>query len=337
MRSSGPNVFATTLGRGWYSLPVDAFTRVLGYSTFGNRTLRVAVSVDVQSADGAVARWTGGTGAGWKHSQGPIVTDHLFLGEVYDARRETPGWTLPNFDDTAWTLATVVTALPVGANRLEALQIPPIRQLDPMTPVSVSEVPPGSGVYIFDLGSNFAGICAVRVEDTSSASAGDVMTVRHAETVDDNGVLVQNWLLGNSAENSTYIFRGDDSTEIFQPSFSYFGFRFVEVVGFPSGRPPLDAVTCRFTHTDLGRGSSFETVGALGSGGVGPASLLNGIQGLILRSALSNYHSHPTDCPSREKVQSHAAPCSVFVQQICRMCPLETLSFVLERKSHSDP
>jgi alpha-L-rhamnosidase len=130
-------------------------------------------------------------------------------------------------------------------------------------------------------------------------------------------------------ENSSYVFRADGTKEVFRPLFSYFGFRFVKVVGFP-GTPNLDDLTCWFSHTDLPQQSSirFYSNGPSGSGTVAgavagavavtvavagtsatqesgapldSAALLNGIQGLIRASALSNYYSHPTDCPSREK------------------------------------
>ena len=169
LRSGGAeNVFATTLGRGWYSLPEDGFTAKLGYRTLGKRSLRVLITAIVSDADGERSQWRTGTDGKWRHAAGPIVGDHLFLGEVVDGRRETPGWTDAGFDDSAWSAVAPASVLPNAA--LEALQIPAIRKVTPFQPVAVKEL--SAGVYVYDLKQNMAGICSVRVDDTSAASPG---------------------------------------------------------------------------------------------------------------------------------------------------------------------
>jgi hypothetical protein len=116
----GNNTLAVLLGRGWYALPQDAFTRVLGYRTVGHRALRVHCRVTL--TDGQTLRfWTGG-GRGreghsggsmeWTHAAGELVRDHLFLGETVDKRLATPGWQLPTFDASGWAVAAAAVPPP---------------------------------------------------------------------------------------------------------------------------------------------------------------------------------------------------------------------------------
>ena len=113
LRAGGAeNVLATTLGRGWWAMPDDnGQAAALGYATIGARSLRVLVTAQLGVPGGGAAAtpWRlEGDGVGWKHARGPVVHDNLFLGTVLDGRRETPGWTLPGFDDAAWEDADIL-------------------------------------------------------------------------------------------------------------------------------------------------------------------------------------------------------------------------------------
>eukprot|EP00937_MAST-01D_sp_MAST-1D-sp2_P005224 g5224.t1 len=339
LRAGGSeNVIATTLGRCWYAMPDYPG---LGYKTIGARSLRVLITAVLGPASPAHAptrRWAtnttqwrlGGDGAGWRHARGPLTSDHLFLGNALDGRRETPGWRGAGFDDAAWedvpvlhghgpraapaapAPAPALLALAGATPPLVALQLPPVRQLAPRAPVTVAVTAPG--VALLDFGTNMAGTCEIVVDDTSAARPGDVMRVRHAEGLDATGALDQTWLTGQR-ENSSYTFRADGTRETYTERFTYFGFRFLEIAGFPgAAAPPTGAVTCFFSHTDLGRTSTINFIAAPGanasaaSAGTGTnaaaggfATMLARLQAAIVQSALSNFQSHPTDCPSREK------------------------------------
>ena len=106
MLQGGNNTLAVLMGRGWYALPHDDFTSVLGFRTIGHRALRVLCRVTL--SDGTALRFaTGDASWPWRHGAGERRTDHLFLGETIDKRLETPGWQLNGFDDSSWDLATV--------------------------------------------------------------------------------------------------------------------------------------------------------------------------------------------------------------------------------------
>ena len=328
LRAGGAeNVLATTLGRCWFAM--DSYGG-LGYATIGARSLRVLITAELGAAasggSGPTQHWTSArNGAGWKHARGPIVKDHLFLGIQLDGRRESPGWRLHGFDDSSWASVPVlhgilglrafspppdgtpdVPFLVLNATTppLVALQIPPIRRLAPIGPVSIVMTAPG--VAVVDMGINMAGTCEIVVEDSSAASPGDVMLVRHAEGLTVDGRLDQNWLVG-VAEISSYTFRGDGSREVYSEVFTYFGFRFIEVTGFPGGvAPPADAITCWFTHTDLEQSGAIDFIPKTSTNSTSllldsAAAVLSALHAAVQQSALSNFHSHPTDCPSREK------------------------------------
>ena len=336
LRSGGArNVLATTLGRGWFGM---ADYGGLGYSTIGARSLRVLITAElsvtaVEDATKTTSWRLLGDGAGWKMARGPLVNDHLFLGVVLDGRRETPRWLSAGFDDSTWVdvptlhgpmvddarsasnaLASTVGASPqkllalnATSPPLVALQIPPIRRLAPRTPISVRVT--SHGVALVDLGVNMAGTCEIVVDDTSAANAGDVMSIRHAEGLNAAGSIDQTWLTGEQ-EHSTYTFRADGTREVYSERFVYFGFRYLEVTGFPGGvAPPMDAITCWFTHSDLERSGTIDflpvdrEINATMPGSIDSnlALSLTRLQAAIMQSALSNFHSHPTDCPSRGK------------------------------------
>lgn len=293
------NIFATTLGRGWWALPLDAHTRVLGYEPFGNRMVRVLVTAQLEEArTGKISsfRWGSGMSGEWKHSEGPIVSDHLFLGEVYDARKAMVGWRMRDYDDSNWApLAT--TTFPYNKTaKMVSLMIPPITRRASFTPVAVTKSNQG---WVFDLGVNMAGSCTLRINDASGiASPGDEVTMRHAEAVGPGGELIQTWLLGG-AEQSKYIIRANSNSnaasEVWTPSFSYFGFRFVEVVGYPQtadAPPPRDALECHFMHTSFSHASTFRAIGPTPSSAA--AATINAIQQAVLNSARANFYSHPT-------------------------------------------
>ena len=106
MLRGGNNTLAVQLGHGWFALPDDAFTAVLGFRTIGHRSLRVLCNVALGN-DTKLRFATGDVAWPWRHGSGELRTDHLFLGETIDKRLETPGWQLSTFDDSSWDLATV--------------------------------------------------------------------------------------------------------------------------------------------------------------------------------------------------------------------------------------
>ena len=206
---------------------------------------------------------------------------------------------LSDFDDKMWNSvsAAAVGTIPLSdtSPTLVLPEMPPVRRFSPRAPSSVSETPDGK--VLVDCGLNMAGTVEIRFQP-ASISPGRTVKLRRAEGVMSDGrTLNPTWLLHGARENCSYTFRGDGSREVYADRFSYFGFRYLELDGIPAGAAPSrDDITCYFVHTDLEQSSLLNFTGNNEA-----AALLNEVQGMITRSALSNYVSHPTDCPSREK------------------------------------
>ena len=242
------------------------------------------------------------TGAGWTAANTSVVLEHLWDGELFDSRLEQDGWSEPAFANaSAWAPASVVdTADLIGP--LLPVRSPPVDRGLPLTPLSVSAV---GSAFVFDIGANIAGTCGVDLtppRGEAAASAGVVVSLLHGELVHANGSVYNHYLppggthqpngLNQPQMNYTYVLRGHDELSS-GPRFSYFGFRFVELRGWPYIQSPTTSrLSCSFLHTLLSPTSAVSF----------PANpSLDALQNATLRTHLSNYVTLPTDCPQREK------------------------------------
>ncbi len=218
----------------------------------------------------------------WKlTTEGPIRANNEYDGEVYDARMELPGWAQPGFDDSGWEAAQLVEP-PGGALRAQMAE--PLRVIETLAPKTVKELRPG--VFIYDLGQNMVGWVRLKVQ----GPAGTRVQLRLAESLRENGDLYVDNLRGARAW-LTYILKGGGA-EVWEPRFTYHGFRYIEVTGYP-GKPGLDAVEGRVVHDAMPRAGEWES----------SHSLLNRIHHNIYWGIRGNYRSIPTDCPQRDEKQ----------------------------------
>ncbi len=255
----GANVVAVTLGNGWYK----------------SRTLLLQINIELE--DGTTASLV--SDATWKCADGPIFEDSIYNGESYDARRETPGWDRPGFDDKDWP---AVEAIKGPAGVLSAQLMPAIEVIDTIVPLKMSS--PLPGVFVFDMGQNFSGWARLRVQ----GPRGTDVRLRFAELLYDNGTLNQENLRSAQAEDH-YVLKGEGE-EMWEPRFTYHGFRYVEVTGFP-GTPKLDSIRGRVVH------SAVEPIGSFAAS----KDILNALQRIITWGQKTNLHSIPTDCDQRDE------------------------------------
>jgi alpha-L-rhamnosidase len=255
----GANTVAVTLGNGWYK----------------SRALLLQINIELE--DGTTASVV--SDATWKCADGPIFEDSIYNGESYDARRETPGWDRAGFDDKDWP---AVEAIKGPAGVLSAQLMPAIEVIDTIVPLKMSS--PLPGVFVFDMGQNFSGWARLRVE----GPRGTDVRLRFAELLYDNGTLNQENLRSAQAEDH-YVLKGEGE-EMWEPRFTYHGFRYVEVAGFP-GTPKLDSIRGRVVH------SAVEPVGSFAAS----KDILNSLQRIITWGQKTNLHSIPTDCDQRDE------------------------------------
>lgn len=280
----GENAVGVILGSGWHNVFLKT---AWDFDAAPWRSApKVLAELRVEMEDGhTLAIATDDT---WKSSTGPIVWDSIYGGETYDARLEKTGWDAPGYDDSAWQAAKLVDA-PKGV--LSAQQNQPIKVGQVLTPVKITE--PKPGVFVFDMGQNFAGLPRLTVK----GPAGTAIVMKFGERLHPDGTLdqtkiaqhVSNAQHPQTFQTDTYILKGK-GTEVYEPRFTYHGFQYVEVTGFP-GKPTPESLRGLFLH------SAIESAGEFSCSN----PLLNRIQEATRRSYLSNLQGIPTDCPHREK------------------------------------
>ncbi|MCW2898814.1 MAG: rhamnosidase [Streptosporangiaceae bacterium] len=283
MLRAGNNAIGVTVAPGWYAGNVGMF----GPKQYGDRPWLKA-ELEVEYADGTTDRVV--TDDAWRSTTGPVVAADLLMGESYDARREPAGWTAPGFDDASWQPVLKgqgITARPVA--QVDA----PVRVERELRPVKVTE--PKPGVHVFDLGQNMVGTVRLRV----SGEAGRTVTLRHAEVLNKDGTIYTDNLRSARATD-TYTLRGG-GTETYEPQFTFHGFRYVEVTGYP-GTPPQDAVVGRVMHTAAPFTMSFDT----------DVPMMNQLHHNITWGQRGNFLSIPTDTPARDERLGWTGDINVF-------------------------
>ncbi len=272
----GANAAGIILGNGRFYAPRSTVpTGTVGY---GLPKLLFQLRVDYEDGTSAEVVSDGS----WKlTTTGPIRANNEYDGEEYDARMEMPGWNVPGFDDAKWQAAQGVAA-PGG--QLAPQMIEPIRVTETLKPVGLAQ--PQPGVWIFDLGQNMVGWCRLKV----SGPRGTEVRLRHAETLKPDGTLYLD-NIRSAKVTDVYTLKGGGA-EVYEPRFTYHGFRFVEVTGYP-GKPGLSSLEGRVAHDDLQSGGKFACSNPL----------LNRIYRNIVWGVSGNYRSIPTDCPQRDERQ----------------------------------
>jgi alpha-L-rhamnosidase len=272
--AAGPNAIGLLLGNGRYYAPrSQPGTRNFGFP-------KAIVQLNIEYQDGS--RGSVVSDDSWKLSTaGPIRANNEYDGEEYDARMEPSGWDRAGFDDSSWEAAQLVAA-PQGA--LASQLAEPLRVVETRHPVSLKQLRPG--VWIFDMGQNMVGWCRLHVEGPRGAA----VQLRHAETLHPDGSLyVAN--LRTARATDLYTLKGG-GPETWEPRFTYHGFRYVELTGFP-GTPTAATLEGRVVQDDMQPTVDFTSSN----------SLLNQIHHNMFWGIRGNYRSIPTDCPQRDERQ----------------------------------
>ena len=267
--TAGANALGLWLGSGWFGRNARDWT--------GFGSPRAILQVHVEYEDGRTR--TVSTDSTWRTDASPLLENDLYDGEVYDAREEQEGWAETGFDDTAWIGATVRS--PPGGD-LVPQRTPPIRVTGTVEPQEVLDREEGP---IVDFGQNLVGWLELSVE---GAEAGDEIELRHAEVLLDDGSLALVDLRTADATD-TYVARGDD-LETYEPRFTYHGFRYAQIVGYPGDLDPSN-ITAKVVHTDVEQTGSFDCSN----------EELAQVQQNAEWGLTGNLHSVLTDCPQRDE------------------------------------
>jgi alpha-L-rhamnosidase len=286
---AGDNAIGVTLADGWWCGKLAWLPRQQ-WGDHASALVELRVTLD----DGSVQRVV--SDSSWRCSTGPWLWSDLLIGEAYDARAVLEGWSTASFDDSGWARAVVEEP---PAARLVGIRTEPVRRTQEIAAVSVSE--PSPGAWVFDLGQNMVGRVRLRV----SGPAGTVVRLRHGEMCNPDGTLyTQN--LRSAAATDFYVLAGS-GVEEWEPSFTFHGFRYVEVTGLPSPSPSLDAVTGVVLGTDLDVIGSFECSN----------EMVNQLQRNIVWGQRGNFLEAPTDCPQRDERLGWTGDAQVFAPTAC--------------------
>jgi alpha-L-rhamnosidase len=289
----GTNCLAVTLGKGFY----DPLPMVM----FGKYNLRKALTtgkpvfiacLKLEYNNGKTTEIV--TDNSWKWTDGPIQKNNVYLGEFYDANKETAGWATVGFKDDAWKQASQFEG-PGGS--LHKAFFPAVQARDNITPVSVTALQQSK--WLVDMGVNFTGLYRIHLK----GKPGDTITFRFGERIYPNGELNPmttvagqiKWANGGPGapaiawQSDRYIF-GANTDVWYNPEFTFHTYRYMEIAGL-AVKPDITDIEGISLNTNV------ENIGHFASSN----ELINKIQQITERTFLANLVSVQSDCPAREK------------------------------------
>lgn len=277
---SGGNAIGVMLGNGFYFMPRQRYRKLTGAFGFPQMICRLLIEYKDGSTENIISDKT------WKTSHGPITFSSIYGGEDYDAGLEQPGWDMPSFDDRYWRQVVIAS----GSPRLKAQQAEPLKVMEVFAAQKISNIK--DSVFVYDFSQNASGIPQISVR----GKRGDTIRIVPGELLREDGTVNQR--ATGSPVYYEYVLKSGE-TEIWQPRFSYYGFRYLQVERaiprrWENPRDLPEVIELKSLHTRNA---------AAGAGDFSCSNeLFNRIYRLIDWSIKSNMASVLTDCPHREKL-----------------------------------
>jgi len=298
VRSDAANTVGVWLAPG-YS---DDFSR---YGSCWLKSKRARAKLTVAYADGK--RETVVSDGSWESTdRSPITYASIYHGEIYDAALEDPAWC----DSAAARKSTAVwSPVLVCADEQNttmcASETPPVRMLEPLRPVRITE--PQRGVFVVDFGQNRGGFVEVRAK----GPRGTAIRLRTSEILGENG-MIDPWTNRRAISADTFVLAGTGKVETYVPRFTYHGFHYVEITGWP-GVPTADDLTAWAVHADLERTASFDC---------SDKDLMK-VHNAATWSMLSNLVGFPTDCCMRDERTACSMDSQAYEDTSCQFFDME--------------
>jgi alpha-L-rhamnosidase len=276
------NTLTANVADGWFR----GYLGWKGERAYYGDQLALLAQLVITYTDGSTK--TIGTDASWRATTGAIRIADIYNGERYDARNEPSGWQQTGYDDSGW--AKVATP-ELPKKQLVASNSVPVRAIAEITPKEIIITPKGERVY--DLGQNIVGLARIRVQ----GNPGDSVILRFAEVLDKDGNFYTTNLRAAEATD-VYVLKGG-GVEVFEPRFTFHGFRFIEVIGF---EPTVEELTGIVIHSDMTPTGTFSC----------SDPLVNQLQSNIQWGQKDNFLDIPTDCPQRDERAGWTGDAQVF-------------------------
>lgn len=274
----GKNALAVLLGNGWYNCQT---AEVWSFDKAPWRDLpKLLCDIEIDGVTIAKSDTT------WKTHDSPVTFDALRNGEFYDARLEIPGFADPDLDDSSWKNAAQCNP-PGGWLVKEELEPCKVMKHYPAIAAKCLD----SNATIYDFGTNLTGWCRIKVK----GPAGTRIKIVYSEHVrpvsgDIDREYIDMFVKSGEFQTDEYILKGSEEPEIYEPRFTYHGFRYAKVYQWDGRAKLLDIQAC-FVHNSFRQAGEFES----------SDRILNALQRNTVQSYLSNFTGIPTDCPHREK------------------------------------
>ena len=257
----GTNTLGIIVGNGFFFRNEDSLNKIFSYGL-----PRTIARFEIETDTG---KMTLVTDTAWHTTTGPILHNGVFTGEIYDARREMPGWARPNYDDSSWSPA-VIRKAPGG--RLTGQITPPDRMIRQVQPVTVKRV--NDSILRYDLGEMITGWARI----VAKGKKGRRILLRFIE---EQGP--------QYGQSDSYILQGQ-GMEVWQPRFTWHAFRYVELISYPL--PDTVQLTGMVVSTDIKNTGFFECSN----------DIFNKINDNFIRTQQDNMHGGvPTNCPHRDR------------------------------------
>ncbi len=281
------NAIGVLLGNGFYNQQGGRYVKM--QVSFGPPTLFFKMQITYE--DGSTKELV--SDKSWKYSLSPIVFNDMYGGEDYDARLEQNGWDNYGFDDSNW-IPVVVQEAPKG--KLTPQTTYPIKSLEIFSAKSVKRV---NDSYVYDMGQNLSGFPSIRVK----GNKGDKIRLILGENIYEDGSVNQSQ--SGSPYYFEYTLKGDEE-EIWQPRFSFYGYRYIQLDGAKPAKnsdnyvniddersiPEILNIESLFVYNSNPQTSTFNCSN----------EIFNNTHRLIVNAMKSNMHAVFTDCPHREKL-----------------------------------
>lgn len=284
---SGTNAFGAILGDGWGV----GHIAWLGRQHYADRPMFLAQIV-ITNSDGSQEIIT--TNNDWKVTQGAVLESDMLMGESYDARRELNNWSHPGYNDDSWWPVEIFAdnnALRMATNG------PAIKYQELLQPLNIHKIPALKPRWVFDMGQNMVGWVRLSI----CGEKGTTITIRYAEALNPDGTLyTANLRTARSTDN--YTLKGGEE-EIWEPRFTFHGFRYVELQGF-QGIPTKKTICGVVIHSEMPPIGTFEC----------SDPLINQLQHNIVWGQKGNFVDVPSDCPQRDERFGWTGDAQVFIR-----------------------
>lgn len=272
MIREGGNAVGASIGSGWYKGELGWRSR---RNLYGGREALI-MELHLTYEDGTTEKIL--TDGSWQSSyRGPILYSEIYHGETYDARKEI-GFDMYGCEFQDWFQVRVMGA--VSKEILHAQECPPVREKLILHPIQLLVTPKGE--QVLDMGQNMTGHVRFRVK----GKAGDRVVLWHGEILDTDGNFYIDNLKG-AKQRIEYVLK-DEKEVVFEPHFTYQGFRYVKIEEYP-GEIEVDCFEGVVLYSDLAQTGSFRC----------SDPDLQQLTSNILWGQRGNFVDIPTDCPQR--------------------------------------